>query len=222
MELRDSGLTSMVDPLPSNQTTKLLESISQKDLADTPAQLQHMPLCLQGYDYIICYDPGKEMALPDALSCFSPCPGPDIPLDIAIHHAHLSTEWKEAFQHAFVSDSEMHAHADLIITSWLDDIREVLTPYTPTGNIVRPSLSKMALSFMEKPLLFLLEKGREYYINYTSSMKESPNPSCSCVDVSSGLLSTKPLKKLFANVRPAPGSKPKMLQHPPTPTPSHP
>ena len=37
----------------------------------------------------------------------SPHPGPDIPLDIAIHHACLSPERKEAFQQAFVSDSQM-------------------------------------------------------------------------------------------------------------------
>ena len=41
-----------------------LESISQKKLADMPAQLHHMLLHLQGYDCIICYCPGKEMALP--------------------------------------------------------------------------------------------------------------------------------------------------------------
>ena len=57
-------------------------------------------LHLQGYDYIICYCPSKEMALPDTLSCFSPHPGPDIPMDIAIHHACLSLEQKEAFQQA--------------------------------------------------------------------------------------------------------------------------
>ena len=56
------------------------------------------------------------MVLPDALSHFSPHPGPDIPLDIAIHHAHLSPEWKEAFQQAFMSDSEIHALVDIIIT----------------------------------------------------------------------------------------------------------
>ena len=57
---------------------KPLESISQKNLADMPAQLQYMLLHLQGYNYIICYCPGKEMALPDTLSHFSPHPGPDI------------------------------------------------------------------------------------------------------------------------------------------------
>ena len=77
---------------------KPLESIAQKNLADMPAQLQCMLLCLQGYDYILCYCSGKEMALPDTLSHFSPCPCPDIPQDIAIHHAHLSPDQTEAFQ----------------------------------------------------------------------------------------------------------------------------
>ena len=66
---------------------KPLESIFQKNLADMPAHLQCMLLCLQGYDYTICYHPSKEMALPDTLSWFSPHPGPDILLDIVIHHA---------------------------------------------------------------------------------------------------------------------------------------
>ena len=39
---------------------KPLESISQKNLAEMPAQLQHMLLCLQGYDYIICYHPVRK------------------------------------------------------------------------------------------------------------------------------------------------------------------
>ena len=55
---------------------KPLESISKKNLADMPAWLQHMLLHLQGYDYIFHYHPSKEMAQPDALSYFSPCPGP--------------------------------------------------------------------------------------------------------------------------------------------------
>ena len=101
------------------------------NLADTPAQLQHMLLCLQGYDYILCHCSRKEMALSDALSCFSPCPGPNIPLDIAIHHAHLSAYQKEAFQQAFMSDVEMHALANIIITGWLDDIMEIPCPLHP-------------------------------------------------------------------------------------------
>ena len=104
---------------------KPLESISQKNLADTPAHLQHMLLHLQGYDYTIHYHLSKEVALPDTLSQFSPCPGPDIPLDIAIQHAWLSPERKEALQQVFVSDPEIHALADMIITGWPNDMKVV-------------------------------------------------------------------------------------------------
>ena len=86
---------------------KPLESISRKNLADMLAQLQCMMLCLQGYNFTICYHPGKEMVIPDTLSQFSPQPGPDLLLDIAIHHACIMPDHKEAFQQAFINDPEM-------------------------------------------------------------------------------------------------------------------
>ena len=121
----------MVDPSPLNQTTSPWNPSPGRNLADTPARLQCMLLHLQGYAYIIHYHPGKEMALPDALFCFSPHPCPDNPLNIAFHHTCLSSEQKEAFQQAFVSDSEMCALADIIITSWPNDIKEVPHPLHP-------------------------------------------------------------------------------------------
>ena len=110
---------------------KPLKSISRKNLADTPAQLQCMMLCLQGYNFTIHYCPGKEMVIPDTLSQFSPCPGPDLPLDIAIHHAHIMPDHKEAFQQAFINDPEMWALSNLIITGWPKDIKEVPCPLHP-------------------------------------------------------------------------------------------
>ena len=110
---------------------KPLESISKKNLADTPAWLQCMMLCLQGYDFTIHYCPVKEMVIPDTLSCFSPRPGPDLPLDSTIHHARIMPDCKEAFQQAFVNDPEMQALADLIITGWPEDIKEVPHPLRP-------------------------------------------------------------------------------------------
>ena len=110
---------------------KPLESISQKNLADMPAWLQCMMLCLQGYDSTIHYCPGKEMVIPDMLSQFSPRPGPELPLDIAIHHAHIMPNYKEAFQQAFINDPEMCALVDLIITGWPKDIKEVPHPLCP-------------------------------------------------------------------------------------------
>ena len=110
---------------------KPLEYISRKNLADTPAQLQCMMLCLQGYNFTIRYHPGKEMVIPDTLSWFSPQPGPDLPLDIAIHHAHIMPDCKEAFQQTFINDPEMRALTDLIITGWPKDIKEVPHPLCP-------------------------------------------------------------------------------------------
>ena len=107
---------------------KPLGSISQKNLADMPACLQCMLLHLQGYNYTIRYHPSKEMAPPNTFSQFSPHPGPDILLDIVIHHAHLFPERKEAYQQAFVSDPEMCALTEVIITCWPDDIKVVPCP----------------------------------------------------------------------------------------------
>ena len=107
---------------------KPLESISRKNLADMPAQLQCMMLHLQGYDLTICYCPGKGMVIPYTLSRFSPQPGPDLPLDIAIHHACIMPTCKEAFQQAFINNPEMQALTDLIITGWPKDIKEVPHP----------------------------------------------------------------------------------------------
>ena len=67
------------------------------------------------------------MVIPDTLSRFIPHPGPDLPLDIAIHHAHIMPDCKEAFQQAFINDLEMRALANLI-TGWPEDIKEVPHP----------------------------------------------------------------------------------------------
>ena len=122
---------SMDGPITIKSDHKPLESISRKNLADTPAQLQCMMLCLQGYDFTIHYHPGKEMVIPDTLSQFRTWPGPDFPLDITIHHAHITPDHKEAFQQAFANDPEMHALVDLIITGWPKDIKEVPHPLHP-------------------------------------------------------------------------------------------
>ena len=43
---------------------------------------------------------------------------------------------KEAFQQAFVNDPEMQALANLIITGWPEDIKEV--PHPPTSILATP------------------------------------------------------------------------------------
>ena len=122
----------MVDPLPSNQTTSPWN----------PSPRRTCQTCQPGSSP--CYCSSRAMitssattplrkwpCLTPSLSLFSPHPGPDIPLDIAIHHACLSPEQKEAFQQAFVSDPEMCTLTDIIITSWPDDSKVVQHPLCP-------------------------------------------------------------------------------------------
>ena len=91
------------------------------------------------------------MALPDTLSQFSPHPGPDILLEITIHHACLSPERKEAFQQAFVSNPEMCGLNNMIITGWPDNIKAVPCPLHPYWQHWETlAMLKMALSYMEK------------------------------------------------------------------------
>ena len=92
---------------------------------DTPARLQHMIMQLQPYDFKLKYRPGKEMTLADALSRYHPQPAPEIPLDIAIHHTHLTTQHKTAFQNAIVADPELQAISQMIINGWPEDTFEV-------------------------------------------------------------------------------------------------
>ena len=61
---------------------KPLEMISLKNLTAAPARLQRMLLCLQQYDLIITYRPGKEMLLADALSCLPSRTNTEIKLDL--------------------------------------------------------------------------------------------------------------------------------------------
>ena len=94
------------------------------------------------YDYVLCYHSGKEMALPDTLSHFKSKPGPEIALDIAIHHAHISLVQKEALQMASGKDVEMHALADIIISDNIKEVpsRKYNAHYVPTENTVSHSL----------------------------------------------------------------------------------
>ena len=49
---------------------KPLEMIQHKPIHAAPPSLQWMLLCMQKYDYTICYKPGKDMVLADHLSHF--------------------------------------------------------------------------------------------------------------------------------------------------------
>ena len=110
-----------------------------KDLADAPAHLQRMLLCLQDYDIHIRYQPGREMLIADALSCYAPLAAPEIPLDISVNLLHITPQKKHDFQDAVHSDPTLHALAEMILSGWPEDIHDVpmnLCPYHHTHNIL--------------------------------------------------------------------------------------
>ena len=111
---------------------KPLEQINLKNLANTPARLQRMLLCLQNYDVKIIYCPGREMLVTDTLSQYAPMPAPEVALDLAIHHVHITPEKKLAFQQSIQDDPLLCSLAETIIAGWPEDIKDLpnaLRPY---------------------------------------------------------------------------------------------
>ena len=111
---------------------KSLEQILLKDLADAPAHLQHMLLHLQDYDFTIKDRPATDVAVADTLSRYSPRDAPEIKLDVSLNHININAEKKLDYQAAVWDDPLLHALTDMIISGWLDNIRDVpkaLHPY---------------------------------------------------------------------------------------------
>ena len=111
---------------------KLPEQTNLKNLADTPAHLQRMLLRLQNYDLKIKYKPGKEMLLTDTLSCYALQNGPELALDIAIHHAYITSEKKLEFQETIQDKPLLCSLTKTIVRGWPEDVNHVpnaLRPY---------------------------------------------------------------------------------------------
>ena len=66
------------------------------------------------------------MTLPDALPRYHPQPGPKIPLDIVIHHTHLTTQQITIFQEAIAADPELQILSQMITNGWPGDVSDVL------------------------------------------------------------------------------------------------
>ena len=108
----------------------------------------------------------------------------------------------------------MHALADNIITSWPDDIKEVPYPLHPYWQHCETLTIKDGF-VLHGEALIVPPSERERNITPTTPVL-SRNHQSPVAHVWMYLLAQykqKPLKKLFIDVRPAPSSKPRMLQH---------
>ena len=79
----------------------------------------------QNYDVTIRYQPGKEMLVTDALSCYAPLKAPEIHLDITINHVHITSDRKTEFETLIQDDLLLCSLAEMITAGWPDDINDV-------------------------------------------------------------------------------------------------
>ena len=98
-----------------------------------------MLLWVQNYDVTIKDQPGKEMLVADALSCYASLKAPEIPLDIMINHVNITTDRNTELQALIQDDPLLHSLAEMIIAGWPDDINDVphvIHPYISHRNIL--------------------------------------------------------------------------------------
>ena len=98
-----------------------------------------MLLRLQNYDVKIAYKPGREMVVADTLSRYAPLTAPEVALDLAIHHMHITPEKKKVFQQCIQEDPLLRSLAETILAGWPEDITvlpNALRPYHDHRNIL--------------------------------------------------------------------------------------
>ena len=75
---------------------------------------------------------GRRCLLLMQLSRYSPLISPEVAVDTAIHHVHITPEKKLEFQRTIQDDSPLHTLTDTIVAEWPEDIKDVpkaLHPY---------------------------------------------------------------------------------------------
>ena len=72
------------------------------------------------------------MILADELFPYAPQVGPEVPLNIAIHHVHITPEKKLEFQQTIEDDPLLKSLAETIVAGWPEnasDVPNMLRPY---------------------------------------------------------------------------------------------
>ena len=61
----------------------------------------------------------------DTLSHYAPQNGPEVALDIAIHHVHITPEKKLEFQESIQDDSLLQSLAETTERGWPEDVKAI-------------------------------------------------------------------------------------------------
>ena len=112
------------------------EQIQKKNLDMAPPRLQRMLLCLQPYDCIIKYKPGKEMVIADTLSRLSPREGDKIPrMQVKIHHlVEFSPVELQQIREETAIDGTLQILTEQVMQGWPDSIKKTQQAIKPYWN----------------------------------------------------------------------------------------
>ena len=103
---------------------KPLDMINLKNLAAAPQRLQRMFLRVQPYDFVLRYNPGKQMMLADVMSRQPSSETTQIDLDVQVSFVQFSTQKLQAIREATQAD-ELCALRTVIVEGWPESQRHL-------------------------------------------------------------------------------------------------
>ena len=103
--------------------------------------------CLDSQDYncTLKYWPGEEIAITNDLSRYLPEKAPEIHLDISTNHLYVTQEKKQDYQKAIQNNPLLHALADIIVSGWPEDIKDVPKSLHQTSHGILPYLPEIQI-----------------------------------------------------------------------------
>ena len=107
---------------------KPLVMILQKPLVSAPPRLQRMLLKLQGYNFKLEYQPGKELVVADTLSRLpNSTEHETIDLDVRVDHVRFQTDRLNSIRESTQNDPILKQLSETIIIGWPSEMKELPT-----------------------------------------------------------------------------------------------
>ena len=105
---------------------KPLVMILQKPLVNAPPRLQRMLLKLQGYNFKLEYQPGKELVVADTLSRLpNSSEHETIDLDVRVDHVRFQTDRLNSIRECTQNDPILNQLSETIVAGWPSEMKEL-------------------------------------------------------------------------------------------------